>query len=51
MVISARKKKKAGKGAQKCQRMGEGKFALLNALVREGFTDKVTFEQIPDKCE
>ena len=36
---------------QESQRLGEGKFVLINGILREGFTDKVTFEQTPEKCE
>ena len=31
--------------------MGEGKLVLINGIIREGFTDKVVFEKMPDKRE
>ena len=36
---------------QECPSMGEGKLVLINGIVREGFTDKVVFEKMPDKRE
>ena len=36
---------------QECPSMGEGKLVLISGIVREGFTDKVVFEKMPDKCE
>ena len=36
---------------QECPSMGEGKLVLINGIIREGFTDKVVFEKMPDKRE